>query len=49
MCSIANLFDTNIRTFDDKKHFFFSQTDSVNHLEKLIFFKNKISVLKVEL
>ena len=51
MCSIANLFDTNIRKFDAKKTNFFCPEclDCVNHWEKLIFFKDKISVLEVEL
>ena len=51
MCSIANLFDTNIRKFDAKKISFFcpEYLDCVNHLVKLIFFKNKISVLEAEL
>ena len=52
MCSIANLFDTNIRQFDAKKAFFFYflfYPDFVTHYEKLSFVKNKIKVLDVEL
>ena len=51
MCSIANLFDINIRTFDAKKTWFFCPEwlDCVNHYEKLIFLRNKISLLEVEL
>ena len=52
MCSIANLFDTNIRTFDAKKTLNFSCPKClgcVNYKEKLNFFKNKISVLDAEL
>ena len=52
MCSKANLFDTNMRKFDDKKtNFFFCPEclHCVNHYEKLIFFKNKISALEAEL
>ena len=51
MSSIANLFDTNIRKLDTKKKYFFCPEclDCINHLEKVIFFKNKISVLDVEL
>ena len=51
MCSIANLFDTNIRKFEAKKRIFFSPEclDCTNHLENLIFFKKKISVLEFEL
>ena len=39
MWSIANLFDSNIRTFDAKKHNFFCTEclEYVNHKEKLIF------------
>ena len=46
MCSITNLFDTNIKTFDAKKN---TEKNSANHQAKLIFFKNKISVLEAEL
>ena len=50
MWSIANLPDTNIRKSDAKKTFFCPEClDCVNHYGKLIFFKNKISVLEVEL
>ena len=47
MCSIANLFDRNIRKFDAKN--VLECLDCVNYNEKLIFFKNKISVLEFEL
>ena len=52
MCSIANQFNTNIRKFGAKKRWFFCPEclDCANHQEKLIFFyKNKISLLEVEL
>ena len=51
MCSIANLFDTIIRKFEAEKNGVFCPEclDCVNHWEKLIFFKNKISTLEVEL
>ena len=51
MCSIVNLFDTNVRKFDAKKATVFCAEclNSVNHYENLIFYNNKISVLKVEL
>ena len=47
MCSIANPFDTPIRKF----YAFFCPEclDLVNHLEKLIFFQNEVSVCEVEL
>ena len=49
MCSIANLFGTNIRKFDTKKTYFLPRTLRLSKsLRKLIFFKNKISVLEVE-
>ena len=49
MCSIANLFDTNIKKCDAKKPNFSCSEwlDSVNHQEKLIFFKNKLSALEL--
>ena len=51
MCSIANLFDTNIKTFDTKKTIFLpSMLRLCKFLGKIIFYKNKISgVLEVEL
>ena len=52
MCSIANLFNTNIRKFDSKKTLFFcpERLDCVSHYEKSIFFnKSEICVLEVEL
>ena len=50
MCSIADLFDTNVRKLGAKKTFFCPEClYSVNHDEKLIFFKSKISVLEAEL
>ena len=48
MCSIANLFDTNIRKFDPEKHFFCPERLDCKSSGKIIFFKNKISVIKVE-
>ena len=50
LCSKANLFDTSIRKFNDIKTFFCPEClDCVNHLEKLILFKDKTSVLEAEL
>ena len=50
MCSIANLFDTNIKKFDPKKHQFFSlNAYGISHLKNLIFFRSKISVIKAKL
>ena len=51
MCSIRNLFNTNIRKFDAKKHKFICPEclECITHYGKLIFFnKNKISVLEVK-
>ena len=50
ICSIANLFDTNIRKLDTKETVFFCPEclDSVNHQE-FFFFKNRIYVFEAEL
>ena len=50
MCSIRNLFNTNIRKFDAKFDFICPEClECITHYEKLIFFnKNKISVLEVK-
>ena len=45
MCSIANLFDKNIRKLDAKKRIFLPRMLK----EKLIWLKNTISVIVVEL
>ena len=51
MCCIAKLFDTNLRRFDAKNYQYFCPEclECVNHLENIILFKNKISVLEAEL
>ena len=50
MCSIANLFDTNIREFDAKKRISCPEClDCVDHEENSIFLKKKISILEVKL
>ena len=47
MCSVANLFDTSMRKCDAKNIIFFALNECVNDYQKLIFFKNKISVIKI--
>ena len=49
MCSKGNVFDTNIRKFDAKKHFCPECLGFVNHEEKFILFEDKISALDAEL
>ena len=51
MCITGNLFDTNKRKLDAKNTYFLPRMLrlSINHSEKLIFFKNKISALEVGL
>ena len=50
MCSIANLYDTNIRKFDTKKKNFLPRMLRLcKSLEKTNFLLKKISVLEVEL
>ena len=49
MCSIANLYDTNIRKFDTKKNFLPRMLRLCKSLEKTNFLLKKISVLEVEL
>ena len=50
MCSIANLFNTNIKKFDAKKTYFFCpECLGSKSLGKIFFYKNKMSVLEVEL
>ena len=50
MCNKANSFNTNMRQFDAKKHFFALVGQTVQIIQKkMIFFQNKIGVLETEL